>query len=61
MGGAVTAMNVLFFILPLSFLFAFGVIVVFILATRNGQWDDLDTPAHRILVDDTDSHNGDTR
>ena len=45
-------MNVLYFIIPVSLLFALGIAVVFILATLNGQWDDLDTPAHRILLED---------
>jgi cbb3-type cytochrome oxidase maturation protein len=45
-------MNVLYFILPLSFLFAAGIMYVFIRATLSGQWDDLDTPAYRILFDD---------
>ncbi len=45
-------MNVLYFILPISLLFALGVIVVFIVSTLSGQWDDLETPAHRMLIDD---------
>lgn len=52
-------MNVLYFILPLSFLFAAGCVIVFIRATLDGQWDDLDTPAHRILLDDSEPPQGD--
>ena len=52
-------MNVLYFILPISFLFAAGVVGVFIWATRTGQWDDLETPAHRILWDDEINQQGD--
>ncbi len=45
-------MNVLYFILPLSLLFSMGALIVFILAVRKGQFDDLDTPAYRILLED---------
>ena len=45
-------MNVLYFILPLSLLFTVAAVITFILAVRKGQFDDLETPAHRILLDD---------
>lgn len=45
-------MNVLYFILPLSLLITVGAVITFILAVRKGQFDDLETPAHRILLDD---------
>ncbi|MEE9351698.1 MAG: cbb3-type cytochrome oxidase assembly protein CcoS [Thiotrichaceae bacterium] len=31
-----------------------GVIIAFILSIKSGQYDDLDSPAHRILMDDDD-------
>ncbi len=31
-----------------------GVIIAFILSVKSGQYDDLDSPAHRILMDDDD-------
>lgn len=44
-------MNVLWFILPLSLLFSMVAVAVFIKAALAGQWDDLDTPASKILID----------
>jgi len=31
-----------------------GVIAAFILTIKSGQYDDLDSPAHRIIMDDDD-------
>jgi cbb3-type cytochrome oxidase maturation protein len=45
-------MNVLIIILPLSIGLAVLIAVGFIIATLRGQWDDLETPAVRILFDD---------
>ena len=45
-------MSILFLIIPLAFLLAGGAIAAFIYAVRQGQFDDLDTPAHRVVVDD---------
>ena len=45
-------MTVLFIVLPLALLFAGGALVAFIWAARRGQFDDLTTPAMRILHDD---------
>jgi cbb3-type cytochrome oxidase maturation protein len=45
-------MSVLYIVLPLALLFAGGAVLVFILATRRGQFDDLETPARRMLFDE---------
>ncbi len=45
-------MSVMFVLLPISLLFAAGAVAVFLRATRTGQFDDLDTPAARILEED---------
>jgi cbb3-type cytochrome oxidase maturation protein len=45
-------MSVLYFLLPLAALFAAGFVAAFRWAARDGQFDDLDTPAVRILFDD---------
>jgi cbb3-type cytochrome oxidase maturation protein len=45
-------MSVMFLLLPLSLLFALGAVIVFLYATKHGQFDDLETPAMRILHDD---------
>lgn len=48
-------MSVLYVLIPVAAVFAAGAIVAFIWATRNGQFDDLDTPAVRMLFDDEDA------
>jgi cbb3-type cytochrome oxidase maturation protein len=45
-------MEVLFFLLPVALLFAAVAAGVFVWAARSGQFDDLDTPAVRILHDE---------
>ncbi len=48
-------MEVIYILLPLAVLLAVVALVAFIRAARAGQFDDLDTPAHRILHDDDDA------
>ncbi len=45
-------MDVIYFLLPLALLFAGGALALFIWAVRNGQFEDMKTPAIRILFDD---------
>ncbi|MBN8550993.1 MAG: cbb3-type cytochrome oxidase assembly protein CcoS [Deltaproteobacteria bacterium] len=45
-------MGIIFAILPLSILFAIGGIAAYFWGVRSGQFDDLETPAMRILFDD---------
>lgn len=45
-------MTVLFVLLPLAILTAGGFVVMFIWATRDGQFDDMRTPQVRVLFDD---------
>lgn len=45
-------MSILMLMIPMAVLFAFGFIYAFFWATKKGQFDDLDTPAHRMLNDD---------
>jgi cbb3-type cytochrome oxidase maturation protein len=45
-------MSTLYLVLPLAFLVAGTALAAFVWAARNGQFDDLDTPQRRILVDD---------
>jgi len=45
-------MSVMFVLLPLALLFAGAALGVFIWAALSGQYDDLDTPAIRILHED---------
>lgn len=45
-------MNVIYFLLPLALLLGGGFAVAFVLSSWFGQFDDLETPAHRLLLDD---------
>ena len=47
-------MSVIYVLLPLAVLLAAGAVAAFVWAVRRGQFDDLDTPAVRILHDDED-------
>lgn len=45
-------MNILYVLIPLALLLGVFFVVAFIWATKKGQFDDLDTPAARIVLDD---------
>ncbi len=45
-------MNILLLLIPLSLVMLGAAIWAFVWAVRGGQYDDLDTPALDILVDD---------
>jgi cbb3-type cytochrome oxidase maturation protein len=45
-------MTILYLILPLAILLAIAALAGFIWAVRQGQFDDLDTPALRVMTDD---------
>jgi cbb3-type cytochrome oxidase maturation protein len=45
-------MTVLFVVLPLATVLSGLAALAFVWATRRGQFDDLDTPAVRLLTDD---------
>ncbi len=45
-------MSVLFIVFPLALLIAAAFVLAFAWASRRGQFDDLDTPAMRVLHDD---------
>lgn len=45
-------MNVLFVLVPLALGLALAAVAAFRWAVRDGQFDDVDTPALRILLDD---------
>jgi len=50
MGGL--AMSVLILMIPMALLFGLGFLVAFWASANSGQFDDVETPAHRILNDD---------
>jgi cbb3-type cytochrome oxidase maturation protein len=45
-------MSVLYIVLPLALAIVVGAVTGFVWASRRGQFDDLDTPAVRMVVDD---------
>lgn len=45
-------MTVVYVLLPVALLLAGGALWAFITSVRSGQYDDLDTPAIRMLHDD---------
>lgn len=45
-------MEILYLLIPLSLLLVGLIIWVFLWAVRSGQFDDLEGPAHHILMDD---------
>ena len=48
-------MEVIYVLLPAALLFAAAAVLVFAWATRSGQFDDLETPAARILGEDREA------
>lgn len=49
-------MSIIYLMLPIALLLGFGFLAAFIKMSADGQYDDLDTPAHRILIDDESSN-----
>ena len=45
-------MNVLYLVVPLALLIVLAAVIAFVWAGRSGQFDDLETPALRVLHDD---------
>jgi cbb3-type cytochrome oxidase maturation protein len=54
-------MNIIFLTLGVSIAIAVIFLAAFIWATGRGQYDDLETPSHRILLDDYESENTNPR
>jgi cbb3-type cytochrome oxidase maturation protein len=48
-------MEIIYLLLPLSMLLVGLIAWLFVWAIRSGQFDDLEGPAHRILMDDDDT------
>lgn len=51
-------MDILYLLIPLSLVLVFLVGGAFWWAARTGQFDDLEGPAHRILMDDDETESG---
>ena len=47
-------MESLYLLVPLALIIAAGIIWVFLWAVKSDQFEDLEGPAHRIIMDDDD-------
>lgn len=45
-------MEILYLLVPLAMLLVAAMVAIFFWAVRSGQFDDLEGPAHRIIMDD---------
>lgn len=45
-------MSALIYLIPIALLLGFAGLAAFLWTMKNGQYDDLDGAAHRILLDD---------
>ncbi len=45
-------MNIIYFLLPIALALGGGFAIAFSYFSWRGQFDDLETPAHRMLIDD---------
>ncbi len=45
-------MMMVYLMVPIALLLGLGFLCCFIWGVKKGQYDDLETPAHRILMDD---------
>jgi len=52
-------MEILYLLIPLSVVLVFLIAVVFWWSLKNGQFEDLEGPAYRILMDDDRPEQGD--
>jgi cbb3-type cytochrome oxidase maturation protein len=51
-------MNIIFVLIPLALMLLVVAIAAFFWAVKSGQFDDLDSPATRILFDDDEEPGG---
>lgn len=47
-------MDILYLLIPLAVIIMIIAVVAFMWAVKSGQYEDLEGPAHRILMDDDD-------
>lgn len=52
-------MEILYLLIPIAMLLVAAMVAVFFWAVRSGQFDDLEGPAHRIIMDDDKPKNKD--
>jgi cbb3-type cytochrome oxidase maturation protein len=51
----IKVVDVLFFLLPVSGVFSVIIVVALLWAVKSGQFDDLEGPAYRILMDEDET------
>jgi len=44
--------EILYLLIPISVILIFFIVWIFLWAVKSGQFDDMEGPAHRILMDD---------
>lgn len=54
-------MSIIYLVLPLALLIVGAAVWAYVWAARSGQFDDLDTPAIRVVTDDTERTKGDPK
>ena len=50
-------MDIIYLLLPVALIFVIIIIGIFFWAVKSDQFDDLEGPAYRILMDDDDTDN----
>ena len=45
-------MEIIYLLIPISLILLGGIVWILLWAVRSGQYDDLEGPAHRILMDE---------
>ena len=45
-------MEIIYLLVPVALVLVAVIVVIFFWAVRSGQFDDLEGPAHRIIMDD---------
>lgn len=51
-------MDIVYLLVPISLVFAFVIGAIFWMSLKSGQFEDLDGPAHRVLMDDDRADQG---
>jgi cbb3-type cytochrome oxidase maturation protein len=54
-------MDIIYLLLPVALIIVLVIIGIFFWAVRSDQFDDLEGPAYRILMDDDDEDSGKTK
>ncbi len=49
-------MSIIYLLLPMALLLGFGFLGAFIWMSAKGQYDDLETPPYRLLIEDENSN-----